>query len=260
MGPVGCPPIDRTRLARGGRAGTALIPGGRPTIGGVASDHPLERFGDMSLSGFIDRLASADPVPGGGSASAVAGSVAAALVSMVTSLSTGRPKYEAHEALYEWTSVEGRHLSERLLALADEDAVAYGGFAAARKQPRDTDQERAARAAALQVAARVASEVPMLCLEACRDVVAAAEALAGRSNVNAASDVLVAVLLGEAAAGGAAANVRINLPAVGDDDFATELTERVDTFLHDVHRLAAQAREVVASGELREPLLEVAAS
>lgn len=226
----------------------------------MASDHLPERFGDLSLNAFIDRLASSDPVPGGGSASAVAGSVAAALVSMVTSLSTGRPKYEAHEALYEWTAAEGGRLSERLLALADEDAAAYGEFATARKRPRDTDAEREARAAALQAAARIASNVPLLCLEACRDVVTAAEALAGRSNANAASDVLVAALLGEAAAGGAAANVRINLPSVGDDAFAAELTERVDELLHDVHRTAARAREVVASGEPREPLAEVAAS
>ena len=87
------------------------------------------------------------------------------------------------------------------------------------------------------------ANVPLLCLEACRDVVTAAEALAGRSNVNAASDVLVAALLGEAAAGGAAANVRINLPSVGDDAFAAELTERVDELLHDVHRTGgARAR------------------
>jgi glutamate formiminotransferase/formiminotetrahydrofolate cyclodeaminase len=226
----------------------------------VASDHLPERFGDLSIDAFIDRLSSSEPVPGGGSASAVAGSVAAALVTMVTGLSTGRPRYVDHEAMYAWTGEEGRRLSERLLELADEDAQAYGGFAAARKLPRETDAEREVRAVALQAAARAASLTPMLCLEACRDVVAAAEALAGRSNVNAASDVLVAALLGEAAAGGAAANVRTNLPSVGDDGFAADLTERVDEVTHDVARLAARAREVVASGEPRAPLSEEAAS
>ncbi|MDP9482998.1 MAG: cyclodeaminase/cyclohydrolase family protein [Chloroflexota bacterium] len=226
----------------------------------MVADPLPDRFGALSLDAFIERLASSDPVPGGGSASAVVGSVAAALVSMVTDLSTGRPRYADYESMYPWTGSEGSRLSRRLLALADDDARAYGGFAAARKLPRDTDAEREARTVALQVAARAASEAPLECVAACRDVVAAAEALAGRSNVNAASDVLVAALLGEAAAAGAAANVRINLPSVGDDTFATEMTERVDELLHDVARLAARAREVVVSGEIREPLLEVAAS
>lgn len=226
----------------------------------MAADHLSERFGDLSVDAFVDRVASSDPVPGGGSASAVAGSIAAALVTMVTSLSTGRERFAAHEAMYAWTADEGRRLSERLLALADEDARAFGGFAAAMKLPRTTDAERAARTVALQTAARAASQVPLECLEACRDVVAAAEALAGRSNVNAASDVLVAALLGEAAAGGAAANVRINLPSVGDDAFAVELTERVDEILHEVDRLVGRAHEVVVSGEPREPLLEVAST
>jgi formiminotetrahydrofolate cyclodeaminase len=226
----------------------------------VAADHLPERFGDLSVGAFIDRLASSDPVPGGGSASAVAGSIAAALITMVTALSTGRERYAAHEAMYAWTAGEGRRLSKRLLALADEDALAFGGFAAAMKQPRATDAEREVRIVALRAAARAASQVPMLCLDACRDVVVAAESLAGRSNINAASDVLVAAVLGEAAAAGAAANVRINLPSVGDDAFAVELTERVDGTLHEVARLAARAREVVVSGEPREPLLEVAVS
>ena len=226
----------------------------------MAADHLPERFGDLSVGAFIDHVASAEPVPGGGSASAVAGSIAAALVTMVTALSTGRERYAAHEAMYAWTAEEGSRLSRRLLALADEDARAFGGFAAAMKQPRATDAEREARTVALQGAARAASQVPLQCLEACLDVVAAAEALAGRSNVNAASAVLVAALLGEAAAGGAAANVRINLPSVGDDAFEVELTERVDELLHEVARLASRAREVVASGEPREPLLEVAAT
>lgn len=252
--PVACPPIDRVRQARGGRAGTALTPGGRPTIGYVAADHLPERFGDLTLGGFVDRLASSDPVPGGGSASAVAGSIAAALVSMVAALSAGRPRYAVHAEAHERSAAEGRRLTAALLELADEDAAAYGGFAAAMKLPRETDAERTARTAALQAAARASCQVPLRCVEACRDVVAAAEALAGRSNVNAASDLAVAALLAEAAAGGAAANVRINLPSVGDEDLAAALTEQVDRLLAEVTELAGRTRAVVASGEPRDPI------
>ena len=220
----------------------------------MVADPLPERFGALSLDAFLDRLASSDPVPGGGSASAVAGSVAAALVTMVTELSAGRPRFADHESMYEWTRSEGSRLSKRLLALADDDARAYGGFATARKLPRDTDAEREARTRALQVAAREASEVPLACLEACRDVVAAAEALAGRSNVNASSDLAVASLLGEAAARGAAANVMINLPSVGDPDWEGTVLEHVTASLEEVERLAGSARQAVAEGEARETL------
>ena len=231
-----------------------LTSGGRPTIGTVAAEPFQGRFSDLTLGAFIDRLSSADPVPGGGSASAVAGSIAAALVSMVAALSAGRPRYVAYADTHEHAAAAGRRLTDELLSLADEDAVEYGGYAAAMKLPRDTEDEKAARATALQIAARASCQVPLRCVEACRDVVAAAEELAGRSNVNASSDLVVAALLAEAAAGGAAANVRINLPAVGDERLAADLSSKVDGLLAEVAELAARTRALVASGELRASL------
>ena len=211
-------------------------------------------FRILTLGGFVDQLASAAPVPGGGSASAVAASLGAALVVMVASLSEGRPKYATHADLHARSQEVGNRLAARFLHLADEDADAYADFAAAMKLPRDTDTERAARKIALSLAARRAAEVPMLIVEACLELVATAEALVGRSNVNASSDLDVATLLGEAAARGAAANVLINLPSADDESFSGEATARVMQLLASVEEIVATVHADVRSGEPRGPL------
>jgi len=211
-------------------------------------------FRDLTVGAFVDRLASPEPVPGGGSASAVAASLGAALVAMVARLSEGRPKYATHAALHARSRETGERLASRLLDLADEDAAAYAVFAAAMKLPRDTAAEQSARKAALSSAARAAAEIPLLTVEACLELVAAAESLVGRSNVNASSDLDVAVLLGEAAARGAAANVLINLPSVDDDSFTGEATARVMRLLDNVEEIAATVHAGVRSGESRDPL------
>ena len=211
-------------------------------------------FADLTLGAFVDRLASAEPVPGGGSASAVAGSLGAALVAMVAALSQGRAKYAQHAALHERGIDVGQRLSRRFLELADEDAAAYATFAAAAKLPRDTDDERATRTAALGAAARVASEVPLATVEACLELVVTAEVLAGRSNVNASSDLNVAAQLAEAAARGAAENVLVNLPAVDDEAFSQDATSKVMAWLDTIAGLAAATHEAVRSGSSRDPL------
>jgi len=214
----------------------------------------LPSFRTLTLDAFSERLASSDPVPGGGSASAVAASLAASLVAMVAVLSEDRPKYAEHAALHAEAKAAGRRLAERFLQLADDDAEAYGRFIGAMKLPKDTDDEKAARRVALEAAARDASVAPLACVEACVEVVAYAEALAGRSNRNASSDLEVAALLAGAAAAGAAANVFVNLPALGDDALAGELTVRTKSALDDVERTAGVTRQLVRDGEARERL------
>jgi formiminotetrahydrofolate cyclodeaminase len=215
---------------------------------------PQDSFSDLTLRAFVDRLASAEPVPGGGSASAVAASLGAALVAMVAALSQGRPRYAAHQKLHARAIDRGHALAARFLELADEDADAYAAFSRAMKLPRDSPHEQAARAAALRGAAKGAATIPMLTVEACVEMVELAEALVGRSNVNASSDLNVAAMLGEAAARGAAENVIVNLPAIEDDTYSGEATVRVKQLLDIVESIAATAREGVLRGGVREPL------
>jgi formiminotetrahydrofolate cyclodeaminase len=214
---------------------------------------PTVRFRDLTVDEFVARLASAEPVPGGGSAAAIAGSLGAALVAMVAALSD-RPRYAEHRQLHAEAGAAGRALADRFLTLADEDSQAYAGFGAAMRLPRETPEDLAARAAAIRAAALVASEVPFRTVEACRELVGIAESLAGRCNTNAASDLEVASLLAVAASHAAAANVTVNLPSIGDEPRAAELQRTTDALVDEIDRLAATARAHVHGGEARPPL------
>jgi len=207
----------------------------------------------MTLDAFIELLGSATPSPGGGAASAAAASCGAALVAMVASLSQDRPRYAAYGASHARHGAAGRELAARLLALADADADAYSAFAVALKLPRQSDEEKAGRTVAVRASARVAADVPLRTMEACREAVAASEALAGRSNLNAASDLAVASRLIEASAHGAAENVLVNLPSLGDEAAADELRGRVAELLARIEDLAEATRAHVERGELRDP-------
>jgi len=214
---------------------------------------PQVKLGDLTLAEFIERLASEEPVPGGGSASAVAGSLAAALLAMVARLSLGRPKYVAYESTNERALSLAESARARLLQLADDDANAYGAYAAARKMVKETSDQQAQRAAAIRAAARAASEVPLAVVRECAVLLDEIAVVAGRSNLNAASDLEVGARLCAAAARGAAANVMINLPQVDDERYAGVSTAELNGLLQDIERSVSKVAQRVARGTLRDP-------
>ena len=216
---------------------------------GAAAD----RLASLTIDQFSTRLASGDPVPGGGSASAIVASFAASLLGMVANLSADRPKYAQFAATHEQARTVAERARLRLLQLADDDAAAYGRYSAALKMPRDTDDEQAQRGQALKSSAREASEVPLAVVRECAILLDQFERMAGRSNLNAASDLEVGARLAAAAARGAAANVMINLPSVGDERFTGWATAQLDGLLETVERNMLNVTQRVARGGLRDP-------
>jgi formiminotetrahydrofolate cyclodeaminase len=184
----------------------------------------------------------------------VSAALGASLVAMVATLSAGRLKYAQHDGLYAFALPAATRLADELFTIADEDAAAYGACAIALKLPREAFADKEFRDRQVRETAQVAAEVPLRCVERCHDVLVLTEALAGRSNVNASSDLRVAALLTEAAGHGAAENVIVNLPLIGTNDWTVATKARVETLLEDVRAIKDRVDAMVASGERREPL------
>jgi formiminotetrahydrofolate cyclodeaminase len=183
----------------------------------------------LTVDEFLRRLASGDPTPGGGSASALVGSLGAALVSMVCNLTIGRERYAATEAEARAIQEQAAALVERLRSGIADDAAAYDRVIAAYRLPRGSDEEKAARTAAIQEATHYAALVPLALVEASAQVIELAQQALGKTNPNAASDLAVAALLGVAGMDGAAANVEINLASLKDEQAKSEIGARLQT-------------------------------
>jgi formiminotetrahydrofolate cyclodeaminase len=188
---------------------------------------PENGLAALSVDEFLRRLASGDPTPGGGAASSLSGALGAALVSMVCNLTVGRERYAATEAEARAIRDEAGALLERLRRGIDEDAAVYDALMATYGLPRATDDEKAARSAAIQEATYRAALVPLGLAEASASVIDLAERALGKTNPHAVSDLAVAALLGVAGLDGAAANVEINLSSLKSEARRTELSDRL---------------------------------
>jgi formiminotetrahydrofolate cyclodeaminase len=186
---------------------------------------------------YLDKLASGDPEPGGGSAAALAGALGAALVSMVTNLTLGKDKYAAVQADMEQIKSASEDLRRRLAELVSLDADAYAAVAAAMKMPRDDEQQKKERQVVLQAALKGAADTPAQVADAALDVARLSLSAAEKGNPNAVSDAGVAVVFAEAAAQAAALNVKINLAWIDDDEFKRQIWARIEAVLSEAARL-----------------------
>ena len=191
---------------------------------------------------FLDQLASATPAPGGGSAAAHTGAAGAALAAMVARLTIGKKKYESVKDQM-WALIEqAETLRAELTAAVDEDAAAFEAVMAAFKLPKDTEEQQAARNAAVQQATFAAAQVPLTVARRAVQVMDLALQAAQLGNLNAISDAGSGVALGRAALTGAGMNVRINLLGLDDQTPGAPLLLELAELEHRANRIESELR------------------
>jgi len=184
------------------------------------------RLVDMTCRGFADETASESPAPGGGSISAYLGSLGASLAAMVANLSSHKAGWDDRwEEFSDW-AVKGQEIKEDLLALVDEDTRAFDRVMDAFGLPKGSEEEKAARTAAIQDATKYATEVPFRTMERAFDSFEVIRAMAKDGNPNSVSDAGVGALCARSAVMGAFLNVKINAAGLKDRTFAENLLER----------------------------------
>jgi glutamate formiminotransferase / formiminotetrahydrofolate cyclodeaminase len=183
---------------------------------------------DMTVAAFVDELSSDSPAPGGGSVAALCGSLSAALSSMVANLTFGKKGFEKHNDTMNDIATRGQWLKKKFVTAIDDDTRAFNDIGAARRLPKDNDEQKAARDAAIEKANQKATLVPLSVVEAALEAVQLAEMVAEKGNPNTLSDAGVAGLTARAAADGAYYNVLINLPSVNDRAFKADVSKRAD--------------------------------
>ena len=199
-------------------------------------------FSQDSVSQFLDKLASSNPTPGGGTAAAIGGAMGVSLLVMVTGLAKSRTNSDEEKDELAHAREKLGPISARLVGLADTDSAAYDAVTAAYKLPKGTDEEKAARSARIQRALHEATTVPLETLRACADALELAVTVATDGNRNAVSDAGVAVGLLEAAAAGADANVQANLESLKDEGFRSVTAAESSRLMRDARAHAAAAK------------------
>jgi formiminotetrahydrofolate cyclodeaminase len=199
----------------------------------------MTRLAALSVAEFTAALASDAPAPGGGSAAAAGGAMGAGLLAMVVRLTLGREKYK--NAWEDLAPLADRldDVRAKLLELVDEDTKAFEGVVAARRLPKETDAEKAARKKALDEANVLATTVPMQTAFFAHEALKVTPLVLEKGNANASSDAWAGALAAWAAVLAALANVRINLPGVSDPELQRGFREDADA----MERSAAEMLE-----------------
>ncbi len=183
---------------------------------------------ELTVKDFLNKVAGSDPVPGGGSIAALNGALASALAAMVANLTIGKKKYAEVQEDMLAIAQEAEGLMTAFTTDIDRDSDAYDRVFACFKMPKDTDEEKAARSAAIQEATKYAAQVPLeVARRACALMPRIAE-VARRGNQNAVTDACVAMMSARNAVLAALLNVRINLSSLKDQALVARLQAEAD--------------------------------
>jgi formiminotetrahydrofolate cyclodeaminase len=202
---------------------------------------------EANVGEFLDLLGSREPTPGGGSASALAGALAAALLAMVARLSERERGRIAVSAVG-----RAEDLRIELAGLVDEDAAAFEGVMEAYRLPKSSEEEKGARREAVEQALIKAAAVPLEVARRCVDVLREAQALTAAANPNAISDLGVSAALAEAGVVGAAMNVAINARGIRDGATAERLRGETSRLEEEARTLRARVIEAIR-GQIEAP-------
>jgi glutamate formiminotransferase/formiminotetrahydrofolate cyclodeaminase len=214
-------------------------------------DQVLERkvreasTGGESITAFVSSVASAEPVPGGGSVAAHAGALGAALAQMVAKLTIGKKKYAAVESVMRDAAGKAEKLTAKLSTFVQSDADAYAAVSSAYKLPKDPADAAAHRTESIQIALLGAAKIPLETCRACRAVAEIARTVAVSGNSNAITDAGVCALLADAGCRGASYNVRINVVSLDDRSRGKELADEAQKLVKETAAIAAEVAATV---------------
>ena len=176
---------------------------------------------------FVAATASKEPTPGGGAIAALTAATGAALAEMVANLTVGKKGYEAVQPEMEALQVKAEEIRNRMLELSQADADVFNIFMNALGLPKNTDEEKAARTAAIQQAYKDAAMVPFEIGELANQIFDLAELASRKGNQNLITDGIIAAINARAAVKSAFLNVRINLSGIKDESFVAELISKM---------------------------------
>lgn len=204
----------------------------------------MSKLTELKSTDFLTALASSSPAPGGGGGAAMAGALAAALASMVANLTIGKEKFAQQEPEVKALIEEAEQVRQRLLGLVEDDAAVFNSFMSCYKLPKATEEEKAARAAAIRSAAKEAAEVPLAIARASYKVLTLAERLVRIGNPGVITDGACSALLARAALRCAEYNVRINLGLTKDEAYNQNAREEMNNLLKTAEELELEALAV----------------